>query len=941
MRLTILFGLGIICLAMTNHTELPESEKDIWVNSRLESMSIGQKFHQSFNVLIDLNWKSEKVEESVQYALQNGVGGIVLKGGTVSRANDAIYKICNASQIPIFIGTEASCGLSESFFDASRFPFPITVGAADSLQLTSNIGALIAQECGSTGFNINFTHLANVYADPSNTQGYLNSFGENPRTVSEHCSAFNEAHLAAGILFTPMDFPGAGDVDFEKNICNNSLLHIDAVDLMPFRSLISSGIKTIGMSSQSYPTLDTSGAPATISKEIINDLLRIKLGFKAVVFSSSLDNESSSFAFKAYMAGCDQLYRINRPKELHDLLIREFEEKNIPVDFINEKCRRVLELKYDQIVKGKKAKKVALDKEWTSKSIYEKGMVVIRNKNEVLPIDRFDRKIALISIGSHVDPLWSSISRTANIDCYHAYSIKEALWRYKGKLNDYDIILTSVHTNEYSTKIDHLDGMEHWAESLLGKQTVLSINGGVKSFKDLDDLPFDAMIISHENHPFALDRMGELLMGCVSNGSKLSVTLSEKLRRGHGVKLPWAGRLSRSHPSVFGISESKLSEIDTIITSGIRQKAFPGCQVLAAYKGKVIYHKNFGYQTYDSSLTVNNNTIYDVASVTKIVSSTAAMMRLQDEGFFNLDDSLGKYLPFVDSTAYESIVIRDMMAHQAGLYPWIPFYVKTMSGGIHDKTLYSNKEDTRFSRQVSTNLWIDPSYEDVMYKSILNKNLGSKKYKYSDLGYYFLRKILTAQTGKSQEEYMQEHFYKPMGLQTIGYNPLNRFSLERIAPTEDDKIFRKELVHGFVHDQGTAMLGGVGGHAGIFSNSWDLAAMMQMFLNGGKYGHNFLAKNVISEYTNCQFCPENRRGAGFDKPVRSLQGGPTCNLVSLSSFGHSGFTGTFVWADPKYDINYVFLSNRVYPDAENWKIVKMNIRSDIQKVIYEAVIQKY
>jgi len=316
-------------------------------------------------------------------------------------------------------------------------------------------------------------------------------------------------------------------------------------------------------------------------------------------------------------------------------------------------------------------------------------------------------------------------------------------------------------------------------------------------------------------------------------------------------------------------------------------------------------------------------------------------MRLQDEGFFNLDDSLGKYLPFVDSTAYESIVIRDMMAHQAGLYPWIPFYVKTMSGGIHDKTLYSNKEDTRFSRQVSTNLWIDPSYEDVMYQSILNKNLGSKKYKYSDLGYYFLRKILTAQTGKSQEEYMQEHFYKPMGLQTIGYNPLNRFSLERIAPTEDDKIFRKELVHGFVHDQGTAMLGGVGGHAGIFSNSWDLAAMMQMFLNGGKYGHNFLAKNVISEYTSCQFCPENRRGAGFDKPVRSLQGGPTCNLVSLSSFGHSGFTGTFVWADPKYNINYVFLLNRVYPDAENWKIVKMNIRSDIQKVIYEAVIQKY
>lgn len=936
----LLFLLGLICLGMASNPVVPDKDKEAWVNARLNAMSSSQKVHQSFIVLIDLNWTSEKIDETVRYVIQNEVGGVVLRGGTVSNVEQTITQLKNKSLVPMFIATEASYGLAESFFTDDRLPYPVTVAAADSLELTEGMGSLIAQECDDVGFNMNVTSVSNVFSNPINAKGYLFSFGENPRDVAQQSVAFSNAHTANGVVFAASDFPGSGDLDgdAQNKISNNSRLHIEAVDLMPFRSLISNGIEVVGMSDAVYPALDSSGARATVSRNIIQRLLREELGFKGLVFSASMQEYKVNLALKAYLSGCDVLYKLTKPKKVYDTIANNLQEQRLSEEELNEKCRRILQLKYDRIVKQGSDRKKRYNREWTSKTIYEKAIVPVQN-NGVLPIKRFDQKIAIVSIGSHTEPLWSSITRSARIDAFHAYSVGEALERYEDLVDDYDLIITSVHTNASPAKKSHLKGLNKWSELIGEKASILSVNGGLREVKDLQALPFDAIVVAHENHRYALDRMGELLMGCVSNNSSLSVTLSEKLKRGFGVNIPSAGRLSVSHPSVFGISERKLSEIDSIVAKGMREQAFPGCQVMAVHKGKVIYRKNFGYQTYDSLLPIEDNTIYDVASVTKIVSSTAAMMRLQSQGMFKLDNSLGDYLSFVDSTAYEGMVIREMMAHQAGLYPWIPFYTKTMKAGVHNPTLYASDSSAQFSRQVSTNLWIDPNYEDTMYLKILETSLGRKKYKYSDLGYYFLRKILTAKSGESQDRYMNDHFYAPMGLQTIGYNPLNRFPLERIPPTEDDKIFRKELVHGFVHDQGTAMLGGVGGHAGIFSNAWDLAAVMQMFLNGGTYGKEFISPEVVNEYTDCQFCPGNRRGAGFDKPVRSLQGGPTCNLVSLSSFGHSGFTGTFVWADPKYDINYVFLSNRVYPDAENWKIVKMNIRSDIQKVIYEAVLQ--
>jgi CubicO group peptidase (beta-lactamase class C family) len=301
---------------------------------------------------------------------------------------------------------------------------------------------------------------------------------------------------------------------------------------------------------------------------------------------------------------------------------------------------------------------------------------------------------------------------------------------------------------------------------------------------------------------------------------------------------------------------------------------------------------------------------------------------------------LENYLPeLTANTVYSSVRLKDMMAHQAGFHPWIPFYTETLLNKKLNPKYYQQYPSDSFNVRVTENLYIMTNYEEEMYNQILRKPLKSKTYKYSDLGYYFVKKIVEKQTGQKLDEYVRNDFYSPMGLRYLCYNPADIYPLDQITPTENDTIFRRELIHGFVHDQGAAMMGGVGGHAGLFSNAGDLAALMQMYLNKGNYGGvQYIAPSVIEQYTSYQFYPSSRRGAGFDKPTTNGQGGPTTNLVSKKSFGHSGFTGTLAWSDPEYEVNFVFLSNRVYPDAENWKIVKQNTRTEIQRVIYEAVL---
>ena len=399
--------------------------------------------------------------------------------------------------------------------------------------------------------------------------------------------------------------------------------------------------------------------------------------------------------------------------------------------------------------------------------------------------------------------------------------------------------------------------------------------------------------------------------------------------------------LSLSSPNELGIDDGVLKEIDNIALDGIQQKAYPGCQVLVAVDGKIIYRKSFGNTMYEGGEPVRNDHIYDIASVTKIASSTLALMRLQTLNKFSLDKKLKDYIPEVLDESFGNVLLKDMMAHRAGFTAWIPFYKKTLEKGELSSKYYKNKQENGFDLQVAKDLWIRNDYADTIYKRIIDSGITpGNKYEYSDLGYYFVKKIVEKLSGKRNDEFVSDEIYKVLGLKNIGYFPQTFAELGRIVPTENDLQFRNQLVHGYVHDPGAAMLGGAGGHAGLFANSTDLATIMQLFLNKGKAGDKqLLAKEVVEEYTNVQV-PGNRRGAGFDKPTFSRKNGPCCDEASSESFGHSGFTGTLAWADPQYKINYVFLSNRVHPNADVNKLAKLGIRTEIQKVIYKAVMNR-
>ena len=578
---------------------------------------------------------------------------------------------------------------------------------------------------------------------------------------------------------------------------------------------------------------------------------------------------------------------------------------------------------------------------WIKRSACEKKITVLKNLNHLLPLSKLDKKIVRISIGNNTAAFRLGLERFGKIDHYQFSSVEEAEEQLVNKLGKYDVVITAFHASSSGKEYGMPKNWRRWLKKLPStSQNALVIFGNPKVLKKSCNLKkVDAVVLGFENKEVAMERMSQFIYGAIVANGKLPFTVSKQFPINSGIKVESTGRLKFSQPEELGIDPKKFAEVDRLAKDGIKKGAFPGCQIVVAVEGKIIYKKSFGTQRYEDSIKVKDTDVYDIASVTKIAGSTMAIMKLESEGKFSIDKKIKDYLPELTSgSPFGDILLKDMMTHQAGLTAWIPFYKRTMKEGELNPEIYSKEKKEGFENQVAKGIWIKNSYTDSIYKRILNSELGPKKYEYSDLGYYFIKKIVEKQSNQNLDEYLLKNLYEPMGLQYMRYRPLNYFPLSQIVPTEKDMAFRKQQVHGYVHDPGAAMLGGVGGHAGLFSNATDLASLMQLLLNKGTYGEtSYINKSVVDLYTKCQFCPTNRRGIGFDRPKNS--GGGTCHEVaSQSSFGHSGFTGTLAWADPEYQINYVFLSNRVYQDQDNWKIRDMNIRTNIQKAIYDAVL---
>lgn len=576
---------------------------------------------------------------------------------------------------------------------------------------------------------------------------------------------------------------------------------------------------------------------------------------------------------------------------------------------------------------------------FASDSISFHSSVLLKNYKELIPLKNLDTlEIASLNLSSNnLNIFEDACDHYSTVEHFHfnTFSSKRMVRLMLKELKSFNLIIVNTDTihEVIANMISNIGDQ---------KKVILNYVGGKKlMYEDLLNNSCQSILFSPNKKSKDLSYSGQIIFGGLSCNNFLKSDLSNNYKANSGIESKKI-RLSYVSPNDLKIQNDKLYKIDSIANAGIENKAMPGCQIIAAKNGHVFYKKSFGNHTYDSlSKKVENSDIYDLASITKIASSALILMQQESNNRFNVDSTLGYYLPnILDSTDYKNLIIKDVLTHQAGLASWIPFYVQTLNDGLPSYELYSKLPSSIHQNLVAKNLYMLSSYRDTIFSRILSTDvMENKRYKYSDIGYYFINEIIKKLTLKDQN-LVAENIYNKMGLENIGYHPLSKWNLNRIPPTENDTFFRHQLIHGYVHDQGAALLGGVGGHAGLFSNANDLAAIMQMYLNKGIYGGDTIIKSdIIEKYTSSPYYEtnKNRRGIAFDKPVRDGAGGPTCfECASFKSFGHSGFTGNLTWADPESGILYVFLSNRVYPDAENHKLISMNIRTEIMNVITNA-----
>ena len=584
--------------------------------------------------------------------------------------------------------------------------------------------------------------------------------------------------------------------------------------------------------------------------------------------------------------------------------------------------------------------------------MYKNSVTVLRNHDTIIPLkDIHNPDIAVVSIGTNDKSIFQKhIGKYTRIDHYpiSTDASPEMYTVLKDHLNTYDIIITGVHLpdNRRNDQITLSRQAKNFIEQIaITHKTIIALFGKPKKLRGISHLPaLESLLVGYDNSELAQTKTAEAIFGGIQVRGILSAPLGNRYTLGDGKKYTKDPiRLQYTTPEAVGISSEELNPADSIIRQAIDNEATPGGRLLAAKDQKVFFNKAYGYHTYEKKREVKKGDIYDLASITKIGATTLSLMHYYDKGVFSLDSSLSKFIPALDTTNKKDLKFRNVLGHQARLASWLPFYYDTYNN-IHrhvlKKNLFAYKKTEKYSKKVAEDLYVIDSYRDTILREIYKTDLKRRRmYKYSDLGFYLLDEAIRNMAGKSLDKVTDSLFYEPLGAMSTGFNPLDEFKKNCIVPTEDDDYFRDQLINGTVQDRGAALLGGVAGHSGLFSNAGDLAKIMQLLLNKGRYGgEKYFTSSTVELFTsNPFFKRKNHRGLGFDKPHPRRKKRAACDEASDESYGHTGFTGTMVWADPEKDFVFIFLSNRVHPSIENYKLVKNDVRKKIQSVFYEAM----
>ncbi|HVS95715.1 MAG TPA: glycoside hydrolase family 3 N-terminal domain-containing protein [Puia sp.] len=966
-------------------------DADKWVDSVFKSLSSDEKIAQL--MVIRLSGIDPASRRPVFYDAQvdslvrkYNIGGICLFQGDPLTQADHINYLQRLSRTPILFCIDAENGVGMRMDSVEGLPRQMMLGAADDPDLVYRYGRLVGKQCRRIGIQVNYAPVVDVNNNPDNPVINDRSFGEDKLKVAELGIQYMKGLRDEGVMACAKHFPGHGDVSVDSHldlpVINKDRKALDSLELYPFRALFKAGVPSVMIAHLYIPAIDNTPNRATsLSYNNVTKLLRKQLRFQGISFTDALEMKGvakyypdGDAAVQSLIAGNDMLCL---PGDVPLSILKidsALKARRLKWKDIDARVKKVLRAKYEYgLAQWQPVDKAHLTDDLNQgvadmrRQVATEALTLLRNDNpSVFPLHAVRdsslmaagnaspgrhagrrKPIAYIGMGLTEDNEFSRRMRTD----YHAqvylfdYSLDSAKAAAALQLlsNRYEAIVIGLHNyNRFPARNFNISAPAAWLLRQLeqNEKTVTFVFGNPYAIRNTCDAP--VLVACYEDDSITQDAAADLLNGQFTARGHLPVSVCAQWKAGAGITGP-ARVLPAATPAEVGMDPYRLNKIDDICREGIDKKAFPGCVVLVARDGRIVYEKSFGYTEYDRKDPVYKETIYDMASCTKICATTMAVMKLYDEGKLDIHKTLGDYLPWVRGSDKASLTIWDVLLHQAGLVPDVVFY-KEVVDSTKDKNpmpgIFTARPDSLHDVRVAENLYLRSDWRDTMDLRVVQSVLGPRKYVYSDNDFIYMGEVVEAITGMKLNDYVRKTFYDPLGMSSTGFRPRDRFPLGRIAPTALEPIFRHQLIWGDVHDPGAAMFGGVAGHAGLFSDAYDLAILEQMLLDGGTFnGRTYLKPSTI-EYFTAYHSDLSRRGLGFDKPEKdnSTRREPyPCLSASPETFGHTGFTGTCVWVDPKYKLVFIFLSNRVNPVENNPLLSRLNIRGRIQETVYQAM----
>lgn len=975
---TLLAGVSLLLAALAFSWSVPyrptaaafDPRESQWVDSVFQALTPAERIGQLFMIRAHSD-KGPDYEQKVAELIQKyRVGGLCFFQGTPERQAMLTNQYQALSdRVPLLISMDAEWGLGMRLRESTiSYPRQLMLGAVRDNRLIYEMGRDIARQCRRLGVHFNFAPVADVNNNPANPVINDRSFGEDRKNVAAKAFQYMMGLQDGGVMACAKHFPGHGDTDVDSHldlpVIPHSAERLDSLELFPFRALILYGVASIMVAHLHVPTLDDrKNRPTTLSRAAVVGLLRKKMGYEGLIVTDAMEMEGVAKFFKpghaeveALRAGNDMVLLPANMEAAFSAVQAALLDGTLDARQVAESVRRILRAKYRYgLTSPQRVDTTHLRRDLNTpaslvlrRKLIESALTLVRDRDHIAGMAHLDRqRMAVVALGdTNLTPFQKTCSRYAPVSLFNLPKNPDsaAAMALLDTLRTFDVSLVGLHG--MTRRPDQTFGLSP-AQIALARlisqqhpRAALFVFGNPYSLVHFDEAP--TVLMAYSDDPTVQDAAAQAFFGAIDLQGALPINASEHARLGQGIQRHFtARRLAYDLPEAVGLSSDTLRLLDTLAAELIATGAAPGCQVLVAKDGRVVWYKAYGRHTYEpDARPVGLDDLYDLASITKVAATTLALMYAVDAGRIHLDTPIYRYLPELEKTDKARLTLREILVHQAGLQAWIPFYQKTLAAlGRPSPELYLPRPMTCYEVPVAKDLYLADDYRDTMWRRIFSSPLrDDRAYRYSDLGLYLCARILERLEHQTLDVLTRRLFYRPMGLVTTTFNPWELGLTERCAPTEDDNYFRQQRLQGYVHDMGAAMLGGVSGHAGLFSNANDLAKLFQMLLNGGAYGgRQYLSPETVALFTQ-RHLGSTRRGLGFD--MKELDSSKTANMSPLASsrtFGHTGFTGTCVWADPEHNLIFIFLSNRTFPTMENNKLINGNYRPRMQTVVYRAL----